>query len=174
MDRHLLSVCVITAFGVALLPGASVAQQKSIKDQLVGTWTLLLNDNVKPDGSHEPLFGPNPSGTVIFSPDGHYSLQIMRASLPKFASNSRVKGSADENKAVVQGALTHFGKYTVNDADKTLNLQIESSSFPNWSGTRQKRPITAMADDVLTWTTANPSADPSGGSKAELVWKRAK
>src|SRR5450631_2434149 len=66
MDRHLLSVCVITAFGFALLPGASVAQQKSMKDQLVGTWTLLLNDNVKPDGSHEPLFGPNPSGTVIF------------------------------------------------------------------------------------------------------------
>jgi Lipocalin-like domain len=174
MNRHLLSVCTIAALGLAVLPGASVAQQKSMKDQLVGTWTLLLTDYVKADGTHAPGFGPNPSGSVIFSPDGHYSLQIMRASLPKFASNSRVKGSTDENKAVVQGALTHFGKYTVNDADKTLNLQIESSSFPNWSGTRQKRPITAMADDVLTWTTANPSADPSGGSKAELVWKRAK
>jgi len=44
MNRHLLSVCAITALGLAALPGASVAQQKSTKDLLVGTWTLLLSD----------------------------------------------------------------------------------------------------------------------------------
>jgi hypothetical protein len=174
MNRHLLSVCAMTALGLAFLPGASIAQQKSMKDQLVGTWTLLLSDLVQADGSHVPSFGPNPSGTVVFSPDGHYSLQVMRASLPKFASNNREKGSADENKAVVAGLITHFGTYSVNEADKSLNFRIESSSFPNWSGTQQKRPITALTDDVLTWTTPNPSAAPSGNAHTELVWRRAK
>ena len=174
MNRHLLSVCTIAALGLAVLPGASVAQQKSMKDQLVGTWMLLVTDYVKADGTHVPGFGPNPSGSVIFSPDGHYSLQIMRASLPKFASNNREKGTADENKAVAGGIITHFGTYSVNEADKSLNFRIESSSFPNWSDTQQKRPVTALTDDVLTYTTPNPSADPSTNVRSELVWRRAK
>jgi Lipocalin-like domain len=174
MNRHLLSVCAITALGLAVLPGASVAQQKAMKDQLVGTWTLLLTDYVTADGTHVPGFGPNPSGSVIFSPDGHYSLQIMRASLPKFASNNREKGTPEENKAVAAGIITHFGTYSVNEADKSLNFRIESSSFPNWSGTLQKRPVTALTDDVLTYTTPNPSGDPSTNVRSELVWRRAK
>jgi Lipocalin-like domain len=174
MNRHLLSVCAIAALALAVLPSASVAQQKSMKDQLVGTWTLLLNDYVKADGTHVPAFGPNPTGSVVFSPDGHYSLQIMRASLPKFASSNRYKGTTDENKAVVGGIITHFGTFSVNDADKSLTFRIESSSFPNWSGTQQKRLITALTDDVLTYTTPNPSVDPSTNVRSELVWRRAK
>src|SRR5436190_9832344 len=54
MNRHLLSVCTIAALGLVTLPGAAVAQQKSMKDQMVGTWTLLLNDYVKADGTHVP------------------------------------------------------------------------------------------------------------------------
>ena len=99
-SRHLL-VCAIAAWGLAGLPGATVAQQKSMKDQMVGTWTLLVNDYVKADGTHVPAFGPNPSGSVIFTPDGHYSLQIMRASLPKFASGSRDKGTTEIGRAHV-------------------------------------------------------------------------
>jgi hypothetical protein len=174
MSRHLLSVCAIAALGLAVLPSAAVAQQKSMKDQMVGTWTLLLNDYVKADGTHVPAFGPNPTGSVIFTPDGHYSLQIMRASLPKFASGNRDKGTTDDNKAVVGGIVTHFGTYSVNEADKSLTFRIESSSFPNWSGTPQKRPITALTDDVLTYTTPNPSVDPSTNVRSELVWRRAK
>ncbi len=112
-----------------------------MKDQLVGTWTLLLSDGVKADGTHVPEFGPNPSGTLMFSPNGHYSLEVMRANLPKFASNDRDKPSTDESKAVAQGSIAHFGTYSVNDADKSFNFRIEASSFPNWSGTQQKRPI---------------------------------
>jgi hypothetical protein len=174
MNRHLLSVCVMTAFGLALLPGASVAQQKSMKDQLVGAWTLLLADGVKDDGTHVPSFGPNPTGTLMFSPDGHYSLQIMRASLPKFASNNRAQPTTDEAKADVLGMITHFGTYTLNEADKSLNFHIDSSSFPNWDGTRQKRPITALTDDVLTYNTPNPSTGTTGITHTELVWRRAK
>jgi hypothetical protein len=132
MYRRLLSVCAVAGLGIALVPGASIAQQKSMKDQLVGAWTLLLVDSVKDDGTHVPEFGPNPDGVLMFSPNGRYSLEIARASLPKFASNDRDKGTADENKAVVQGTLSHFGTYAINDGDKSVSFRIESSSFPNW------------------------------------------
>ena len=144
-----------------MLPGASVAQQKSMKDQLVGAWTLLLTDLVKADGTHVPAFGPNPTGIRHFQSGRALFLQIMRANLPKFASNNRDKGTPTRTRPSWRGMIAHFGTYSVNEADKSLNFRIESSSFPNWSGTQQKRPITALTDDVLTYTTPNPSVAPS-------------
>jgi hypothetical protein len=158
--------------GLAMLPGGANAQQKPIKDQVVGTWTLLLADNVKDDGSHVPGYGPNPEGTIIFTPDGHYSLQIIRYGRPAFASKNRMAGTADENKAAVQGMISHFGTYTVDEAGKSLTFHIEASSFSNWDGTEQKRPVTAITDDVLTWSTPAPSA--AGYVRAEVAWKKAK
>ena len=65
MNRfHILSLSVATALGLALLPGSALAQQKSLKEQLAGTWTIISNDNVAPDGTKRQLFGPNPKGIL--------------------------------------------------------------------------------------------------------------
>jgi len=158
--------------GLVMLPGGATAQQKSIKDQIVGAWTLLLADNIKDDGSHVPGFGPNPDGTLIFTPDGRYSLQVVRHGRPAFASKNRMAGTADENKAAVQGMISHFGTYTIDEGGKTLTFRIEASSFPNWDGTVQKRPITAITDEVLTYN--NPTLTVPGYVRAEVAWKKAK
>jgi hypothetical protein len=176
MNRHALSVCAVAALGLTALPGSSIAQQKSTKDMLVGAWTLLLVDGVKSDGTHVPQFGPNPDGMLMFSPTGRYSVQFERASLPKIKANDREKATAEESKAITTGTLAHFGSYSVNDADKTFTMHIESSTFPNWDGTKQVRKITALTDDVLTYNVANPSAAGAAGDIAqlELVWRRVK
>jgi hypothetical protein len=174
MIRHVLSVCAITAWAFAALTGTSTAQQKSTKDMLAGAWTLLLSDAVKADGTHVPQFGPNPSGLLMFSPDGHYSVEIMRANLPKLAANDRDKPTPDEMKAIMLGALSHFGTYVLNDAEKSLTFRIEASSYPNWNGTQQKRTITGLTDDVLTYNVKVPSGNPTGVDHVELVWRKAK
>jgi hypothetical protein len=169
--RNIMGISALVV-GLAMLPGAASAQQKSIKDQLVGAWTLLLADEIKDDDTHVPGYGPNPDGSLIFTADGHYSLQIIRYGRPAFASKNRLAGTADENKAAVQGMISHFGTYTVDEAGKSLTFRIEASSFPNWDGTVQKRAITAVTDEVLTWNTPAPSA--AGYVRAELAWKKAK
>jgi Lipocalin-like domain len=176
MNRHALSVCAITALGLAVLPGSSIAQQKSTKDMLVGAWTLLLVDGVKGDGTHVPQFGPNPNGMLMFSPTGRYSAQFERANLPKIKGNDRDKATPDESKAITSGSLAHYGTYAVNDADKTFTMHIEASSFPNWNDTKQVRKITALTDDVLTFNVANAAAAGAAGDIAqiELVWRRVK
>jgi hypothetical protein len=176
MNRHVLSVCIITTWGLAALPGPSIAQPKSTKDMLVGAWPLLLVDGVKSDGTHVPQFGPNPDGVLMFSPTGRYSVQFERANLPKIKANDREKATADESKAITAGTLAHFGTYTVNDADKTFSMHIDASSFPNWDGTKQVRKITALTDDVLTYSVANPSAAGAPGdiAQVELVWRKVK
>ena len=81
----------------------------------------------------------------------------------------RMQGSPEEYKAVVQGTIAHFGRYTVNEVDKTITFHIETSTFPNWNGLEQKRPFSLVSDE-LRWTT--PAA--SGGGSGEIVLKRAK
>src|SRR3989441_9540573 len=124
---------------LALLAGDAVGQ--TVKQQFVGSWTIVSADNVRPDGSRMPTFGPNPKGFVVFDGSGRYALQIMSASRPKFASNNRMEGTPEENKSVVQGMIAHFGRYSVNEADRAFTFQVESSSFPNWEGPLRSDPL---------------------------------
>ena len=169
--RNIVGISALVV-GLAMQPGGAGAQQKSIKDQVVGAWTLLLSDNVKDDGTHVPSYGPNPEGLLVFTADGHYSLQIVRYGRPAFASKNRMAGTADENKAAVQGMISHFGTYAVVEAGKTFTFHVAASSFPNWDATSQKRAITAITDEVLTFN--NPTPSTSGYVRAELAWKKAK
>jgi hypothetical protein len=113
---------------------------------------------------------------LMFSPTGRYSVQFERANLPKIKANNRDKATAEESKAITAGTLAHFGSYSVNDADKTLTMHIESSTYPNWDGTKQVRKITALTDDVLTYSVANPSGAGAAGdiAQVELVWRKVK
>ena len=133
--------------------GDAVGQEKPLKEQLVGSWTYVSVDTVNPDGSRVPMYGPNPQGLASFDSNGRYILMTARSGQPKFASNNRMEGTPEEYKAVVQGMIAHFGRYTVNEADKTVTFHIEISSFPNWNGIEQKRPFTITGDE-LKWTTA--------------------
>jgi hypothetical protein len=142
---------------LAFVSGAAFAQGAK---QLVGTWSIV-------SGS---VFDPNPRGLLIFTADGYYSLTLAKTTLPKFASNSRDKGTPGENQAVVGGSISHFGKYTVDEKDKSFTINIQTSTFPNWDNTSQKRPFT-ISGDTLKYVNPAPS---SGGSSIELVWKRLK
>jgi hypothetical protein len=102
---------------------------------------------------------------------GHYALIITRSDLPKFAGNSRVKGTADENKAVVAGSVAHFGRYAVDEKAKVLVLKVESSTFANFNGTEQKRPF-EIKGNQLRYSNPTPSA--GGPPTGQVVWNRAK
>jgi hypothetical protein len=168
--RNMLSFSAVTALGLASLQAPAIAQRQSFKDQLVGTWTTVLCETVQPDGTKGPgVIGANQAGQYILTEDGHFSYQSA-AELPKFASNNRMKTTPEEEKAVVEGSIAYFGTYTVNDADKTIALKIERSSFPNLNGTVGKRIVTALSADEMKYI--NPG--PIGGGSIICSYKRAK
>ena len=150
--------------GVALLAGHAVAQ--TAKD-LVGTWTIALI-RAEQGGTKVDPYGSDPKGILMFDENGHYTLVLLRPDLPTFASNNRTAGTPEENRAVVQGSIAHFGTYAVEGGD-TLVFRIEVGTFPNWNGTEQKRPFTLIGGK-LEYTV--PAA--SGGGTAQLVWTRVK
>ena len=153
----------------AVLPWSGAIAQSALKDQIVGTWTYVSVDLIRTDGTRVPLFGPNPQGPASFDGNGRYILMTACAGQAHFRSTNRMEGTPEENKAVVQGSIAQFGRYIVDEANKTITFHIESSTFPNWNGTEQKRPFTVTGDE-LTWRT--PAS--TGGGTAEVVLKRAK
>lgn len=168
--RHILSLSMATALGLALLPGSALAQQNPLKEQLAGTWTIISNDNVAPDGTKRQLFGANPKGIVIFDANGRYAFVQVDPDRPKFKANNRLQGTPEEVKAAWDGAVAHFGTWSVTEADKTIGLRIEGSLYPNQTGTDGKRSIVSLTADELKWI--NPAA--GAGGRAETVYKRAK
>ena len=154
--RELFALSLITLLGLAWLGDGAVAQEKSFKEQLVGTWMLVACEAVARDGSKSPLvMGDHPAGQYIFTDDGHFSFQAT-AELSKVVSDDRMKTTPTEDKAVVQGSIAYYGTYTVNDADRTIAVHIERSSFPNLNGTDGKRIVTTLSADKMSYV--NPRA----------------
>jgi Lipocalin-like domain len=159
----------ITALGMSLLVGSAFGQQRALTEQLLGTWTLVSHESVRADGTRTPVYGVNPKGTAFFDAGGHFIITVMRADRDKYAIDFPSEGTAEENKGTAQGTMTYFGTYSVDEADRTIALHIEASSFPNWNGSDQKR-IFAISGGQLTLTARALQT----GGYADVVWKRAK
>ena len=141
-------------------------------NDLVGTWTLV-SITLEKDGKKTDFYGPNPQGQLIYDATGHFSVIITRSDLPKFASDNRVAGTPEENKAIVQGSLASFGTYSVNETDKTYTQHVESCTFPNWNGTDQKYSFDISGDELSIQVVSGPLTSIGTGT-AYVVWKRAK
>jgi hypothetical protein len=142
--KHLLLLTVLWS-GVL----TAAAQSGSI----VGTWTLTAADKLLPDGTRTSDFGDNPHGLVIFTADGHYSVEIYRADRAKFSSDDRAKVSTEEYKNAALSMSVHFGRYTVDPAKHTISFQIDRASWPNWDDTVQVRTYELKGDE-LSWKVA--------------------
>jgi hypothetical protein len=159
---------IIAAFGFALLSSNVLAQEKAIKEQLVGTWSFVSSNAKLPDGSS--LWGENPKGLFIISENGYFSWQIFRSDRPKFASNNWFKATPAELETNNQGTLAYFGTYSVDEKKKVVTFLTLASTLPNSEGEVIKRIITKVTADELTYINpANVS-----GVRVEAVWKRAK
>lgn len=152
----------VTALGLA--PGAGLAQ--TARD-LVGTWLPVSAVVTRQDGSRFDTFGQDLKGILNFDKNGRFAFILTRPDLPKFASNNRNTGTVEENRAIVQGSLAYFGKYSL--AGKTIKMHVEGGTWPGWTGTDIERLIFSFSGDELKWTDPTPSI----GGKVENFLRRA-
>jgi hypothetical protein len=144
------------------------SRQQSLEDQLVGTWALVSWEQTKADGSKVRRYGTKPTGIAFFDAGGRYIITVMRSDRANYAGNAPWEGTDEENRTTARGTITYFGTYAVTEADSSIAIHIEGSSFPNWNGARQRR-VVAITGDQLTLTVRPPS-----GNAVDVVWKRAK
>ncbi len=160
----MLAKMTAAAVGVMALSGCSLAQAA---EDLRGTWVLVSSVTDK-EGQKTEQFGSGATGMMALDAAGHFMLTIIGPHLPRFASNNRAGGTPEENKAIMAKSIAMIGTYSHNGADKTLTFKVESSTFPNWNGTQQKRIIVALSKDELKYIT--PTA--SSGGVGTVTWRR--
>ena len=115
-------------FGVlaAVLAFAGLSQAQSAKKQpavhdsagekLIGAWHLVHIDAPGPDG--KPMDMPQPTGMLIYTRDGHTSVQLM---CPKSAD-------ALSNEYVQDGYEASFGSYDLDEAQHMLTHHVQGSN----------------------------------------------
>ena len=134
------------ALGIALsAPGIAFGQ--TLKEKVVGTWRLVSIYN-EANGTKTNLYGEKPLGLMMLDKHGNTMNIIAKPDIPKFATANRLKGTDAENRAVVQGMIAGFGTYTVEG--DTVTLKTIVSSFPNRSGTTEKRTYKISGDELTS------------------------
>ncbi|WGS21121.1 MULTISPECIES: lipocalin-like domain-containing protein [unclassified Bradyrhizobium] len=163
----IFAACTVAIFGSSIMTFDALGQKQSLKDQLVGTWTLLSWEQRRSDGTKVERYGDNPKGIAFFDAGGRYIITVMRSDRAKYASNALWQGTPQENKETADGTITYFGTYSTNEADSSIAIHVEGSSFPNWNGTDQRR-FVSITGDQLTLTVRPPTGD-----VVDVIWKRA-
>lgn len=163
------SFCTIALIACLAFPNQGMAQEKSLKDKLVGTWIYASSTGKREDGS--AVQRPSLQGAVTYTADGRFHFITVRTDAPKYASGDSARPSPDEAMAIASGVVAYTGTYTLDEVTKTVHANIETSSFPNLVGApNQRRIITSITDEELRFTNPRTPA----GITLELVFKRAK
>ena len=107
---------VVTIAGVSQSQSAKqAAGHDSARERLIGAWHLVHIDAPGPDG--KPIDTPQPRGMLIYTRDGHMSVQLM---YPKSAT-------ALSNEYVRNGYEASFGSYDLDEAQHTLTHHVQGS-----------------------------------------------
>ena len=106
-------------FAAALLHAlpalAQSAKKDSAREKLIGAWHLVHIDLTGPDGKTSAV--PQPTGMLIYTRDGHMSVQLM---YPRSANSPN-------NEYVLGGYEASFGSYDVDEAKHIVTHHVHGS-----------------------------------------------
>lgn len=110
------TLAIVVAFFAAAAQSAQNRHAGSDKEKLIGAWHLARIEAPGPDG--KPMTIPQPKGMLIYTRDGHVSVQLMYPKSP----------DAQSNEYVLNGYEASFGSYDVNDATHTVTHHVQGSN----------------------------------------------
>jgi Lipocalin-like domain len=117
--RAMLRFAVIVAMTFSIFAHAQSAKEVSgsggAKEKLIGAWHLVHIDAPGPDGKSVPI--AQPKGVLIYTRDGHMSVQLM---YPASATSL-------SNEYVLNGYEASFGSYDVEEATRIVTHHVQGS-----------------------------------------------
>ena len=164
------TIRIMAVLAATLAASQAFAQQKSLRDQIVGTWNFVVAEVVAPDGKKSFPFGETPKGILIFTAGGQFAQVHVASDVPKIASNNRLTGTPEEYAAIMKRSISIFGTYSVNEEKKTVTYNIVSSTYPNFEGEAQERTIDKLTADEFINTNQNVAG---GRGRASNIYKKA-
>jgi hypothetical protein len=156
--RRSINVLCLSATALVLLSTGVVAQQKSLKEQIQGPWSLASCNSTNAKGEKAVnCASNNPRGILILAGNGNY------------ASTTIAGGRKDAN---APGVIANFGTWSVNEADKTLTVHFVGALNPTIEGKDLKLSISLNGEELRT--TGDLSTIGIQGSKVDTTYRRFK
>jgi hypothetical protein len=137
---------------------------------LVGGWRLRSWVSIADDGSETLPMGETPNGLVVYSADGTVIGIMGPGDRPRFATDDVTGGTIEERARAFATFIAYGGSYEV-DGD-TVTHRVETSLFPNWVGTTQRRRW-QLDETGRRLTLTSPPLMLGGATRVQrLTWER--
>lgn len=127
---------------LVIVTGVSLAQSAA-KNTLIGAWHLLSMEEPGPDGKLTRI--TNRKGMLLYTSDGHMSVQIMFPASESALSNDYVRN----------GYEASFGSYDVDEQAHTVTHQVQGSITPKLVGQHLTR-VYEFSDGHLIIKSTRP------------------
>lgn len=148
-----------------------VAVQPSFADdraQLHGVWKLVSYEaEIRATGQKEPVLGQDPTGYVIFTPEGRVFLVLT-------GEGRKAAKTVQERADLLSSLVAYTGTYRL-EADKWI-ASVEVAWNPEWVGTEQTRFFGVDGErlQVLTPWRVMPNWSEKGMTRSIVTLERAK
>jgi len=147
------------------------AVQPSFADErakIVGTWKVVSwESEFQATGEREPVMGKNPTGYVIFTPEGRFMCVL--------TGEGRTAAKTDEDRAALLKSLVAYtGTYRL-EGNKFI-VKVDASWTPAWVGTEQERTFKIDGDRLQTFSpwVQSVTRPEKGMARSFIVFERAK
>ena len=138
------------------------------RPQVQGVWRLLAYEiEIQATGQKEPVMGKNPTGYVIFTPEGRVWFVLT-------GEGRKPAKSVEERAALLDSLVAYTGTYRI-EGDKWIT-SVEVAWNPAWVGTEQARSFKVEGDrlSVLTPWRIMPNWADKGMTRSIITFERVK
>ena len=109
-------------------------------DKFVGAWRPISAEFRSDDGTLiDSPYGPEPQGLLMYDSYGNMSAQLSSKDRKPFAVADRLGGTPEETKAAFESYQAYFGKFKIDERERTVTHTVTQALLPNWVGTEQRR-----------------------------------
>ena len=125
------------------LPALPLSQDRdrdqSVKTRFIGAWRLVSLEAPGPDGKIQKA---DSTGLVVFTRDGHASVQVMERNPPP-----QTQGAPEQYSR--SGYEASFGTYEVDESAHTFVFHVEGALVRSLIGKNLGRPSSSQAINLL-------------------------
>ncbi len=136
--------------------------------QIHGVWKLVSYDvEIQATGQKEPPMGKNPTGYVIFTPEGRVFFVLT-------GEGRKAAKTVQERADLLSSLVAYTGTYRL-EGDQWIT-KVEVAWNPEWVGTEQRRffKVDGKRLQVLTPWRVMPNWPEKGMTRSIITFERAK
>jgi hypothetical protein len=119
---------------------------ESEEERLVGSYRLRSFRDIADDGEVREPLGARPVGFILYSPERYMTAVLMAADRPNFGAGDILSGTDAERVQAFATASGYAGRWHIEDGHVVHHL--EAATFPNWTGSVQRRPYEIEGDEL--------------------------